>query len=51
LQRSLGKTVVLGDADGSFRVIQDGHAVRASAPSRPAVPNYIRRLREFVLGE
>lgn len=51
LQRSQGKTVVLGNEDGSFRVIQNAHDGRASAPSRPAVPNYIRRLREFVLSE
>jgi glycosyltransferase involved in cell wall biosynthesis len=51
LARSRGKMVMLGDEDGSFRVVQDAHQNVPCAPSRPAVPNYIRRLKQFVLSQ
>jgi hypothetical protein len=51
LQRSRGKMVMVGDENGSFRVIQGAHQNHVCAPSRPAVPNYIRRLREFAFSE
>jgi dolichol-phosphate mannosyltransferase len=51
VKRSQGKTIVLGDEDGTFRVVQQAHQAAVSAPSRPAVPNYVRRLKQFVLSE
>jgi glycosyltransferase involved in cell wall biosynthesis len=51
LERSVGEMVVVGDAGGSFRLIQPAHQSSVHAPSRPTVPNYLRRLKEFVLSE
>jgi cellulose synthase/poly-beta-1,6-N-acetylglucosamine synthase-like glycosyltransferase len=51
LQRSQGEAVLLGDKDHGFRVIQHAQHVSGRIPSRPAAPNYIRRLKSFVLSE
>jgi glycosyltransferase involved in cell wall biosynthesis len=60
LTRSQGKTVVLRDDQRGFSILQQASpAAKADrrllpdklAPSRPARPNYLRRLKQFVLGE
>ena len=51
LTRSRGRTVVLRDDQRGFSVLERRAEPPKLAPSWPAQPNYLRRLKEFVLGE
>jgi glycosyltransferase involved in cell wall biosynthesis len=50
LERSRGEMVVVRDEAGGFRVLEHGPRTRQTR-SRPARPNYLSRLKEFVLSE
>ena len=50
LERSCGEKVIVRDEKGGFRVLERRPAGQ-HAPSRPARPNYLSRLRDFVLSE
>lgn len=50
LDRSQGEAVLLSDKGRGLRVIH-AHREPGRAPSRPAVPNYLRRLKDFVVSE
>jgi len=52
LERSRGEVVVLRDGcPGGFRVIERRLRGPRHVPSRPARPNFLRRLKSFALGE
>ena len=50
LKRSQGEVVVVRDENGGFRVLERRPPAQHT-PSRPARPNYLSRLRDFVLSE
>lgn len=50
LKHSRGEVVVLRE-DGGFRVIERRSHLPHGAVSRPAQPNFLRRLKNFALGE
>jgi glycosyltransferase involved in cell wall biosynthesis len=50
LESSRGEIVVVRDEEGRFRILDHGPAAMP-ASSRPARPNYLRRLKDFVLSE
>ena len=50
LKRSQGEVVVVRDDKGEFQVLERRPASK-HAPSRPARPNYLSRLRNFVTNE
>ena len=50
LNRSQGEVVVMQDGHGGFRVLERRRPA-AHAPSRPARPNYLGRIKNFVLSE
>ena len=50
LSRSQGEVVVMRDGHGGFRVLERRPAT-AHAPTRPARPNYLGRIKNFVLDE
>ena len=51
LTRSRGRTVVLRDDQRGFSILQQRAEQPSSPPAGPPAPNYLRRLKEFVLGE
>ena len=51
LERSQGEVVVLREENSTFCVIEHPHQSCGTASSRPAAPNYLSRLRNFVLSE
>jgi dolichol-phosphate mannosyltransferase len=50
LNRSQGEVVVMEDGRGGFRVL-DRRPLRSHTASRPARPNYLGRIKNFVLSE
>ena len=50
LERSRGEKVIVRDEKGGFRVLERRPPAQ-HATSRPARPNYLSRLRDFVLSE
>ena len=50
LNRSQGEVVVMRDGHGGLRVLER-RRLTAQAPSRPARPNYLGRVKNFVLNE
>ena len=50
LSRSQGEVVVMRDENLSFRILQHRSPLKHT-PSRPTRPNYMSRLRGFVLSE
>lgn len=50
LSRSQGEVVVMQDECGGFRVLERRPAA-THAPARPARPNYLGRIKNFVLHE
>ncbi|MCE5268969.1 MAG: glycosyltransferase [Planctomycetaceae bacterium] len=51
LRRSRGQTVLLRDNEQGFSVLERRPEPYRLIPSRPAQPNYLRRVKDFVLGE
>jgi dolichyl-phosphate beta-glucosyltransferase len=51
LKRSRGDVVVLRDEKHGFRVLEGTVPQPKQMPSRPARPNYLKRLKSFALGE
>ncbi|MCD4727013.1 MAG: hypothetical protein K8R46_05100, partial [Pirellulales bacterium] len=52
LEHSRGEVVVLRDGcSGSFRVVERRTRQPRHFPSRPAQPNFLRKLKSFALGE
>ncbi|MEN6450506.1 MAG: glycosyltransferase [Thermoguttaceae bacterium] len=51
LRRSKGRMVVLRDDQHGYSVLERRIAPPSLAPSRPARPNYLRRVRDFVFDE
>jgi glycosyltransferase involved in cell wall biosynthesis len=50
LKRSQGEVVVMRDENRGFRVLEHRELAKRT-PSRPTRPNYLNRLRGFVLSE
>jgi glycosyltransferase involved in cell wall biosynthesis len=51
LKRSQGDVVVMRDEKGGFRVLEHRAPTKGVSPSRPVRPNYLSRIKGFVLSE
>jgi dolichyl-phosphate beta-glucosyltransferase len=51
LKRSQGEVVMLRDDDSTLYIIDRAGEACHTTPSRPAAPNYLSRLRDFVSAE
>jgi glycosyltransferase involved in cell wall biosynthesis len=51
IERSRGDVVMLRDDERGFRILERPSRSAASVASRPAAPNYLSRLKKFVVSE